>query len=151
VRLVHDGAYEWVADGEHPLARLHRPPADARVGTFAKPERGAHHPVSAGELDSAGDVGGAMRPAGGDTDARFESRPAPHASCGDARGRVRRQRDRRAEALLEQSAPLGVGDRLQARVRAELAVDVMQVVPKRLRRDGQLTGDHGRIVPLREQ
>ncbi|MEP6989521.1 MAG: hypothetical protein ABJA80_01225 [bacterium] len=35
VRLVHDGAYEWVADGEHPLARLHRPPADARNGTFA--------------------------------------------------------------------------------------------------------------------
>jgi hypothetical protein len=35
VRLVHDGAYEWVADGEHPLARLHRPPADARVGSYA--------------------------------------------------------------------------------------------------------------------
>lgn len=35
VRLVHDGAYEWVADGERPLARLHRPPADASAGTFA--------------------------------------------------------------------------------------------------------------------
>jgi hypothetical protein len=28
LRVVHDGAYEWVTDGQRPLARLHRPPAD---------------------------------------------------------------------------------------------------------------------------
>jgi hypothetical protein len=28
LRLVHDGAYEWISDGQSPLARLHRPPAD---------------------------------------------------------------------------------------------------------------------------
>jgi hypothetical protein len=30
LRLVHDGAYEWVSDGQHPLARLHRPRAGHR-------------------------------------------------------------------------------------------------------------------------
>ncbi|CAN5134696.1 hypothetical protein BH09GEM1_BH09GEM1_18960 [soil metagenome] len=35
VHFVQDGAYEWLAAGECPLARLHRPPADARAGTFA--------------------------------------------------------------------------------------------------------------------
>jgi hypothetical protein len=32
LRLVHDGAYEWVSDGRRPLARLHRPTADRRDG-----------------------------------------------------------------------------------------------------------------------
>ena len=27
LRLVHDGAYEWISDGRIPLARLHRPAA----------------------------------------------------------------------------------------------------------------------------
>ena len=29
LRLVHDGAHEWISDGRTPLARLIRPPADA--------------------------------------------------------------------------------------------------------------------------
>jgi hypothetical protein len=29
LRLVHDGAHEWISDGRTPLARLVRPPADA--------------------------------------------------------------------------------------------------------------------------
>src|SRR3712207_4190769 len=28
LRLVHDGAHEWISDGRTPLARLIRPPAD---------------------------------------------------------------------------------------------------------------------------
>jgi hypothetical protein len=28
LRLVHDGAHEWISDGRTPLARLVRPPAD---------------------------------------------------------------------------------------------------------------------------
>ncbi|MEP7346369.1 MAG: hypothetical protein ABI877_13955 [Gemmatimonadaceae bacterium] len=35
LRFVHDGAYEWVAAGNCPLARLYRPPNDDRTGTFA--------------------------------------------------------------------------------------------------------------------
>jgi len=35
LRLVHDGAYEWVTDGRHPLARLHRPASDLGDGDFA--------------------------------------------------------------------------------------------------------------------
>jgi hypothetical protein len=35
LRLAHDGAYEWVTDGQRPLARLRRPPADRREGDFA--------------------------------------------------------------------------------------------------------------------
>ena len=32
VKLVHDGAYEWVARGAVPLARLYRPVGDTRPG-----------------------------------------------------------------------------------------------------------------------
>lgn len=32
LRLVHDGAYEWVSDGLVPLARVYRPPADRPDG-----------------------------------------------------------------------------------------------------------------------
>jgi hypothetical protein len=35
LRVVHDGAYEWVVDGQRPLARLHRPPADRDGGELA--------------------------------------------------------------------------------------------------------------------
>jgi hypothetical protein len=36
LRLVHDGAYEWISDGQIPVARLFRPPADAGPeATFA--------------------------------------------------------------------------------------------------------------------
>jgi hypothetical protein len=35
LRLVHDGAYEWIASGSAPLARLHRPRTDATAGSFA--------------------------------------------------------------------------------------------------------------------
>jgi hypothetical protein len=31
LRLVHDGAYEWISDGMSPLARVLRPPADRAV------------------------------------------------------------------------------------------------------------------------
>jgi hypothetical protein len=34
LRLVHDGAHEWVSDGRIPVARLNRPPTSA-VGTSA--------------------------------------------------------------------------------------------------------------------
>ena len=32
LRLVHDGAHEWISDGRIPLVRLVRPPADAGPG-----------------------------------------------------------------------------------------------------------------------
>lgn len=35
LRLVHDGAYEWVADGSRPLARLYRPSDDRADGEFS--------------------------------------------------------------------------------------------------------------------
>lgn len=35
LRLVHDGAYEWVSMGVQPLARLHRPQASRSHGDFA--------------------------------------------------------------------------------------------------------------------
>jgi len=35
IRLVHDGAYEWVSVARRPLARLIRPAADAPDGDFA--------------------------------------------------------------------------------------------------------------------
>ena len=35
LRLAHDGAYEWVTDGQRPLARLHRPLSDVGDGEFA--------------------------------------------------------------------------------------------------------------------
>jgi hypothetical protein len=35
LKLVHDGAYEWVSDGDIPLARLYRPPADMPQDSFA--------------------------------------------------------------------------------------------------------------------
>jgi hypothetical protein len=36
LRLVHDGAHEWISDGRTPLARLIRPPADGGSdGSFA--------------------------------------------------------------------------------------------------------------------
>lgn len=35
LRLVHDGAYEWVASGQQPLARLYRPRSDRRHDSFA--------------------------------------------------------------------------------------------------------------------
>jgi hypothetical protein len=35
LRLVHDGAYEWVSMGVRPLARLHRPQAKRGHGDFA--------------------------------------------------------------------------------------------------------------------
>ena len=34
-RVVMDGAYEWIADGSHPLARLHRPVRESDRGLFA--------------------------------------------------------------------------------------------------------------------
>ena len=34
-RIVMDGAYEWIADGSHPLARLHRPGQESDRGLFA--------------------------------------------------------------------------------------------------------------------
>lgn len=34
LRLVHDGAYEWVSDGSVPIARLVRPAADASRPRF---------------------------------------------------------------------------------------------------------------------
>jgi hypothetical protein len=44
VRLVHDGAYEWLAAGNVPIARLHRPgtrvsPDDAYALEFVLPSR----------------------------------------------------------------------------------------------------------------
>jgi hypothetical protein len=35
LRLVHDGAYEWVSMGVQPLARLYRPEASGTRGDFA--------------------------------------------------------------------------------------------------------------------
>jgi hypothetical protein len=35
LRLVHDGAYEWVTDGDVPLARIYRPPTDAPRDGYA--------------------------------------------------------------------------------------------------------------------
>lgn len=35
LRLVHDGAYEWISDGARPLARLHRPKPASSSDTFA--------------------------------------------------------------------------------------------------------------------
>ena len=35
LRVVMDGAYEWIADGVHPLARLHRPAHAGDRGLFA--------------------------------------------------------------------------------------------------------------------
>ena len=35
LRLVHDGAYEWISDGRIPVARLHRPTRVGRQASFA--------------------------------------------------------------------------------------------------------------------
>jgi hypothetical protein len=35
LRLVHDGAYEWIAAGNVPIARVHRPSAQNSNGSFA--------------------------------------------------------------------------------------------------------------------
>ena len=35
LRLVHDGAYEWISDRQRPLARLHRPRAGQAHASFA--------------------------------------------------------------------------------------------------------------------
>jgi len=35
IRLAHDGAYQWITDGERPLARLVRAPAPSSGAPFA--------------------------------------------------------------------------------------------------------------------
>ncbi len=53
--------------------------------------------------------------------------------------------------LLDQTPPLRVSHRFETIVRAELAIDVMQMVPKRLRRDGQLARNRRGIAAFGEE
>jgi hypothetical protein len=53
VRLVHDGAYEWIADGDRPLARILRPTSGLFPETdfgleFQLPSYATHHVSIAG-------------------------------------------------------------------------------------------------------
>lgn len=48
IRLVHDGAYEWIADGNRPIARLLRPHTTRNPGAsfgveFMLPSYATHH------------------------------------------------------------------------------------------------------------
>src|SRR3954471_18802943 len=52
--------------------------------------------------------------------------------------------------LRYEPAALGVGHRLQARVRPQLPVDVVQVIAEGLWRNLELSGDGGRGAPLGE-
>ncbi len=52
--------------------------------------------------------------------------------------------------LLDESASLGVRDRLQAVVSAELAVDVMEVVAQGLGGNVELAGDGGGVAAFSE-
>ena len=56
-----------------------------------------------------------------------------------------------SDSLLDDSAPLRMGHRLEAVVRAELAVDVMEMIAKRLGGYAQTTGNRRGIVPSREE
>src|SRR4051794_29068059 len=53
--------------------------------------------------------------------------------------------------LFDQAAALRVSHRFESGVRAQLAIDVVQVVAERLRGDLQLAGDRGRIASLGEE
>ena len=54
-------------------------------------------------------------------------------------------------SLFDEPAPLRVRDRLKPGVRAELAVDVMEVVAQRLGGDTQLAGDGRGVAACGEQ
>jgi hypothetical protein len=53
--------------------------------------------------------------------------------------------------LFDQAAALRVSHCFESRVRAKLAIDVVQVVSERLRGDLQLAGDGGRVASLGEE